>query len=55
MSSLLKTVLKDDGKKKKKAGNGPIKNRNNEAEKRFRERANGRVKESLKKEEKERK
>ena len=38
---------------KREAVNGPIKNRNNEAEKRFRERANGRVKESLK-EEKER-
>ena len=51
MSSVLKIVLKEVGKK-----NGPIKNRNNETEKRFkeRERANGRVKESLK-EEKERK
>ena len=42
MSSVLKIVLKEVGKK-----NGPIKNRNNETEKRFkereRERANGRV------------
>ena len=41
MSSVLKIVLKEVGKK-----NGPIKNRNNETEKRFKERERERERES---------
>ena len=48
MSSVLKIVLKEVGK-----NNGPIKNRNNETEKRFKEREREQMGESLK-EEKER-
>ena len=42
MSSVLKIVLKEVGKK-----NGPIKNRNNETEKRFKEREREREREQM--------